>query len=279
MAYFAVIADAGSIRAAAERLRLSVPVVSAALAELEAELGVSLAVRTTRSFQLTDAGHRVRGKAVGIVALALEALEEGAEDRPLTGRLTLTLPVELATHWAPPILQTFRARHPKVDLRVEESDGVISLHNSDVDLAIRTSWVAEGAGPRVRCLIAADGVAPEWQGTGYRMRCPLIGTAQSRPIITGTDMSRGDADVTVTFDCVIAVTTKTTAREMVRAGLGAALLLELGDSAGLREIGTDLKFGALEMEVVLRDPMPSREVAAFLKLEPIAALPIVGARP
>ncbi|MEM9218503.1 MAG: LysR family transcriptional regulator [Cyanobacteria bacterium P01_F01_bin.150] len=39
LAYFATIADVGSIRGAASRLGLSVPVVSTALAELEAEHG------------------------------------------------------------------------------------------------------------------------------------------------------------------------------------------------------------------------------------------------
>ena len=59
LSYFVTIAECGSIRGAAERLGLSVPVLSQALRELECDLDLTLAVRTTRSFALTDKGKQL----------------------------------------------------------------------------------------------------------------------------------------------------------------------------------------------------------------------------
>lgn len=59
LSYFVHIARAGSISGPAARLRLSPAVVSESLPELEAEMGVTLAYRTTRSFTLTALGGAV----------------------------------------------------------------------------------------------------------------------------------------------------------------------------------------------------------------------------
>lgn len=68
----------------------------------------------------------------------------------------------------------------------------------------------------------------------------------------------------------------TDADERVRAGMGAALLIDLGLDDGFEPVDADLDFGAVAMEVVLRDPLPSLEVAAFLAMDGIAGLPVGG---
>ncbi|GAB5448974.1 LysR family transcriptional regulator [Gymnodinialimonas sp.] len=263
MTYFAAIAEAGSIRGAARRLRLSVPVISGALAELEAELGVSLAVRTTRSFRLTEAGERVREKAAGIVALMAQTQTIGAPDRPLTGRLAMSVPVELAAHWLPPILAQFRAAHPRVQLHVDSNDGVVNLGDSAVDLAVRATMADHGL--PLACVMAR-GADPA--------HLPLLGGGGQNGRVRARKKTTGE-EVTLELDGAIAVNDKSTAREMVRAGLGAALLIDLGLDDGFVSVDPRLDFGAVALEVILRDPLPSAEVTAFLAMDAIRGLPVV----
>ena len=99
LAYFEAIAQAGSIRGAAQRLSLSVPVLSAALSELEEELNVTLAVRSTRSLELTDAGQRVYHDASLMMEAAFSALDHTDENQHLSGTVGVTMVAELALHF------------------------------------------------------------------------------------------------------------------------------------------------------------------------------------
>lgn len=56
LAIFVAVVEAGSLTAAAERLGLAKTMVSAHVQRLEAEVGASLVVRTTRRLNVTEAG-------------------------------------------------------------------------------------------------------------------------------------------------------------------------------------------------------------------------------
>ena len=144
LAYFAAVAEAGSIRGGAERLGLSVPVVSEALSELEAELDVTLAHRTTRRFALTEAGRAVQAASAEMLrqAEALYRFRESAN--PLSGRLVVTLPVELAADWLSERLRAFSMLHPALDFTIEATDEVVDLGRRMVDVAIRTGYLPPG---------------------------------------------------------------------------------------------------------------------------------------
>src|SRR3954469_1448994 len=58
MATFVSVVDGKSLSAAARAQRISLPAVSRQLRALEADLGASLIVRSTRSPHVTDAGRR-----------------------------------------------------------------------------------------------------------------------------------------------------------------------------------------------------------------------------
>ena len=58
MSVFVAVAEEAGFAPAARRLNTSPPSVTRAVSELETRLGARLLHRTTRSVQLTDAGHR-----------------------------------------------------------------------------------------------------------------------------------------------------------------------------------------------------------------------------
>jgi hypothetical protein len=71
--YFVAAADAGSVTAAAGEVRVSQPSISAAIAQLEADLGVQLFVRHhARGLSMTAAGERFLAHARGLLAHARE---------------------------------------------------------------------------------------------------------------------------------------------------------------------------------------------------------------
>src|SRR5688572_18240205 len=73
--YFWVVAREGSLRAAAERLKVSQPSISAQLAQLEEFLGQPLFRRSGRGLQLTDTGRLVLDYAEDIFSTGRELLD------------------------------------------------------------------------------------------------------------------------------------------------------------------------------------------------------------
>src|SRR5690348_14993598 len=91
---FAVVADAGSVTAAADRLYLTQPAVSAALRRLHRSVGAPLFARQGRGLVLTARGRRLRTE-VGVhlpalVAAALAPAELDARTSDRTFRLGLS---------------------------------------------------------------------------------------------------------------------------------------------------------------------------------------------
>ncbi|PTU65110.1 transcriptional regulator [Chromobacterium sp. Panama] len=116
--YALAVARHGGISAAAERLNVSQPAVSAAVGELEGILGQALFVRTRGSgMATTPFGRQALAQARRTVeaAMALEGLADGAD--ALAGELALACFEDLAPYCLPPLLRALRERHPS--LRVE----------------------------------------------------------------------------------------------------------------------------------------------------------------
>ena len=68
--YFLAVAQYQNITKAAQELLISQPTLSRQLAELEAELGVTLFIRGHRQITLTEAGEYLQARAKEIVQLA-----------------------------------------------------------------------------------------------------------------------------------------------------------------------------------------------------------------
>lgn len=116
---FLRVADDGSVSRAASRLHLTQPALSRHIRSLEDELGVALFVRTGRGLVLSDAGVRLERRVRHLVAAIDELgseLQHTAHE--LTGDVTLAVPPSVAVDLAVALAETYRARYPRVRLRL-----------------------------------------------------------------------------------------------------------------------------------------------------------------
>jgi DNA-binding transcriptional LysR family regulator len=88
--YWVAVAEEGNITRAAERLHISQPALSAAVRQLEAQLGVALLDRSDRVLRVTEAGALLAGEARELLASAERMVAAVRGSRPV-GRLSLGL--------------------------------------------------------------------------------------------------------------------------------------------------------------------------------------------
>lgn len=138
MTTFLAVADGNGFAAAARKLKLSPPVVTRAVAELEARLGVRLLTRTTRVVRVTEAGVRYADDCRRILAAVgeAEAAAVGAHAAP-RGHLTVTSPVLFGAMFVTPIITAYLDRYPEVDASCWFLDRVVNLVDEGVDVAVR----------------------------------------------------------------------------------------------------------------------------------------------
>ena len=113
---FAVVADTGSVTAAASRLYLTQPAVSAALRRLTATVGAPLFVRQGRGLALTSRGEQLRASLrLHLQALVDAALSARAFD-PATSERTLRLGLsDAAELWLlPELLRVLEREAPRM---------------------------------------------------------------------------------------------------------------------------------------------------------------------
>ncbi|WP_157220640.1 LysR family transcriptional regulator [Flavisphingomonas formosensis] len=138
IALFSAIADAGGFRVAAQKRGLSASSLSDAMRRLEADLGVRLLNRTTRSVTPTEAGKRLLERLRPALSEIGDAIDgAGADaDRP-TGTLRLNVPTIVARHILPPIAARFLLAHPGVRLEVSAQDMFVDILAAGFDAGIR----------------------------------------------------------------------------------------------------------------------------------------------
>jgi LysR family transcriptional regulator for metE and metH len=134
------IAEEGSVTRAGERLHLSQSALSHRLRAVESRLGVALFLRLNKKMVPTPAGERLLVSGRGI----LEQMRRAEEDLRRTasereGVLRIAIECYTCYHWLPSLLESFRDRHPRVDVRiaVEETGRPIqALLAGRLDLAV-----------------------------------------------------------------------------------------------------------------------------------------------
>ncbi|MCE4556483.1 LysR family transcriptional regulator [Roseateles cellulosilyticus] len=146
MEVFVAVVDHGGFAAAARRLDLSAPVVTRAVAELEARLGVQLLTRTTRQVRVTEAGARYAEDCRRILADVgdSEAATSGSREQ-IQGRLGVTAPVLFGHLHVAPIVADFLRRYPEVDAHCVFADRIVNLVDEGLDVAVRIGELPDSA--------------------------------------------------------------------------------------------------------------------------------------
>jgi DNA-binding transcriptional LysR family regulator len=135
---FVTSAELGSFSRAAEQLGKTPSTVAKSIGQLEAEVGVRLFERTTRSMALTEAGLLYLENARDILERMRETEEEIAQlHHSLKGSLRINGPQSFARPFLNAVCASFLARHPNISLQVDLSDNYIDLLDGHYDLALR----------------------------------------------------------------------------------------------------------------------------------------------
>jgi len=139
--YFLAVARWGSVRSAAERLRVNHSTVLRRIAQLEERLGAHMFEKLPSGYRLTDAGEQVLEFAEQMEASSnqLETRVFG-RDQSLRGLLRVTLAPTLATHLLMPDFADFARLHPEVEMEIFSSDEPVNLTNREADVAIRVVY-------------------------------------------------------------------------------------------------------------------------------------------
>jgi DNA-binding transcriptional LysR family regulator len=172
---FAAVARHSNFRRAAVELRVSVSSLSQRLRDLEAQLGVRLLNRTTRSVAPTEAGELLLAR----VAPALEEMFEavgavrGLRDTP-SGRLRINAPAPAAQLVLAPMVAPFLARFPAIDLEIVVEPSLVDIVARGFDAGVRyeehlaQDMIAVSLGPSERYVVVAS---PECLAAqGYPMK-------------------------------------------------------------------------------------------------------------
>jgi LysR family transcriptional regulator, regulator for bpeEF and oprC len=138
LAIFARAAERRSFVRAARDLGITQAGVSNAVRRLEAQLGVRLLARTTRSVSLTEDGAALFERSRQILA-DLDETEQVITNARLApaGRLRIDMPVCFGRLKVVPLLGAFRAQFPDIRLIVSSTDRFVDLVEESIDVAVR----------------------------------------------------------------------------------------------------------------------------------------------
>jgi DNA-binding transcriptional LysR family regulator len=130
--------EAGSLSAAARETSRSATAVSRTIAALEAELGVQLLRRTTRSLALTEQGRLFysRSKAILGDVRDLDLALASTVSEPV-GRLRVSAPTLIGRLLLAPLVTGFLARYPSMSIDLILLDRAVNLIEEDIDLSVR----------------------------------------------------------------------------------------------------------------------------------------------
>jgi DNA-binding transcriptional LysR family regulator len=138
MRFFMLVARLGSLAAAARAIDLTPPAATKRLAALEGRLGVRLLNRSTRSVSLTSEGETYLRHATRILAEITEMEDEVAQGRATPrGLLRVNATLGFGRTTIAPLVSSFAARYPEVEVQMEVTDRPVDLVESGFDLAIR----------------------------------------------------------------------------------------------------------------------------------------------
>jgi DNA-binding transcriptional LysR family regulator len=232
---FLAVVDEGGFTAAGERLGMTQPAVSRAVATFEKELGLPLLVRGSGGLSLTDAGSHALVHAREAVR-HLTMLRTGIDTIAgrLSGTLSLaSLPSVTGTLVAPQ-MRTFTDRHPAATIRLLEGSeqevrdwldqgaaeaGVVSLPITGLDSAVLGDQ-------DMVAVVPADSRLAGWNEVDYveLAKEPFIRSTGGCAEVFAPVARR----IGVEFDVAFEAREMSAVLEIVRAGLGVSIMPSAG---------------------------------------------------
>ena len=122
LGFFAALAMAGSLSAAAREMRITTAAVSKRLSNMESRLSVPLVNRTTRRMSLTVEGETMLRHARSILAEMADLEEQlGASRSTPTGLLRINATLGFGRNHIGPLISRFVQQCPQVDVQLQLS--------------------------------------------------------------------------------------------------------------------------------------------------------------
>ncbi|TXR54393.1 LysR family transcriptional regulator [Reinekea thalattae] len=148
--HFVSVAENGTISAAARKLHLAQPAISASIKKLEEDLNVRLFHRRDRGVDLTEAGRQFMQYARQILKQTKDAkLAMGALEGLQQGEAEIVVPGMLGSYFLPPLLMAFKHQYPDIALNILDA-GTGSIRQSLIDGDLELGVIAENAvGPEL----------------------------------------------------------------------------------------------------------------------------------
>jgi len=134
---FIEVANSKSFAEASRRLSIPKSTVSARVKALEKRLNVRLLTRNTRSVTLTSEGLLYLERCQEALDTLLDIEDEITQTSQVSGKIRITVPIDLPSMSLAERLTQFVDLYPKVDIEVLVTDEPQDLINNHIDLALR----------------------------------------------------------------------------------------------------------------------------------------------
>lgn len=132
------VVELGSFTNVAEQRNLDRSVISKQISRLEAELGVRLLNRTTRSLSLTAAGNEMVNQAKQLRQLLsnTQRLAQNYHSEP-RGLLKISSSMMFGRQYVQDAISIFQAKYPQVECELRLEDKVVDIVNEGFDIGFR----------------------------------------------------------------------------------------------------------------------------------------------
>ena len=144
LASFECVARHLSFVRAAEELGVTTTAISKTIKQLEAQLGVRLFNRTTRSVALTEAGRKLRDSVEPALAQIRESVQQAGEysERP-NGLLRINVAYAAYAMLIEPHVAAFGERYPDITLDFTIDNNLVDIVSGGFDAGIRLAYVLQ----------------------------------------------------------------------------------------------------------------------------------------
>jgi DNA-binding transcriptional LysR family regulator len=128
----------GNITAAARHFDMQIATASAAIKRVEAFLGFTLFIRTTRKLKLSSEGEQYLPQCEQAIEILRSARENiNADQLEIKGDIRLTSSSDLGRNVLAPMLDDMLERYPELNLALILNDKNIDFYHNSVDMALR----------------------------------------------------------------------------------------------------------------------------------------------